>query len=204
MWIYSEVILYLKTELSHKNEQLTTLIKSLNTNVEVGSKQDESLDGNELIENTSDIVDFQLDNKWITSRKKKGSNLIADISLHNEFTPLSFQHVDINDENESCDENDENHDEIMSTINNPINVNKRPSIITQLNPEKNIMSHMRVNSKHTNITKEEGKVFIISDSITKPIDMLEFNNHLKNRDAVKSFSQGNCIANKFLCPCIIN
>ena len=263
MWIYSEVILYLKTELSHKNEQLTTLIKSLNTNVEVGSKHDkldietmleniqhqfngtrnmectndrsmqhkviinnkpstcneptqshftlkdnhinqytdESLDGNELIENTSDIVDFQLDNKWITSRKKKGSNLIADISLHNEFTPLSFQHVDINDENESCDENDENHDEIMSTINNPINVNKRPSIITQLNPEKNIMSHMRVNSKHTNITKKEGKVFIISDSITKPIDMLEFNNHLKNRDAVKrAFPR----ATASPCPCIIN
>ena len=88
----------------------------------------------------------------------------------------------------------------MSTINKPINVNKRPSIITQLNPEKNIMSHMRVNSKHTIITKEEGKVFIISDSITKPTD-LEFNNHLKNRAAVKRAFPG---ANKFLCPCIIN
>ena len=41
-----------------------------------------------------------------------------------------------------------------------------------------------MNSKYAYITKE-GKVFIISDSITKPIDMLEFNNNLKNRDAVK-------------------
>ena len=65
---------------------------------------DESLDGNELIGNTSDIIDVQLDNKWTTNRKKEGSILIPDISLHNEFTPLSFQHVDINDENESCDE----------------------------------------------------------------------------------------------------
>ena len=32
---------------------------------------DGSLDGNELIENTSDIIDFQLDNKWITNMKKK-------------------------------------------------------------------------------------------------------------------------------------
>ena len=46
------------------------------------------------------------------------------------------------------------------------------------------MQHMLVNSKYANITKK-GKVFIISDSITKPIDMLEFNNRLENRDAVK-------------------
>ena len=64
---------------------------------------DESLDGNELIENTSDIIDFQLDNKWIPNRKKKGSNLIPDISLHNEFSLLS-----------SCDENDDNHDDESS------------------------------------------------------------------------------------------
>ena len=86
---------------------------------------DESLDGNELIVNTSDIIDFQLDNKWITNRKKKGSNLIPEISLHNEF-----QHIDINDENESCDENDDNHGGVKYKIINTINVNKRQSIIT--------------------------------------------------------------------------
>ena len=78
--------------------------------------------------------------------EKKDSNLIPDISLHNQFTPHSCQHVDINDENESCDEKDDNHG-VKYTIDNPINVIKRSSIITQLNPEKNIMPHMLVNSK---------------------------------------------------------
>ena len=36
--LLKEIILYLKIELSHKNEQLTTFIKSLNVNVEVRSK----------------------------------------------------------------------------------------------------------------------------------------------------------------------
>ena len=91
----------------------------------------------------------------MTNRKKKGINLIPDISLHNESTPLSFQHVDIDDENESCDENDDNHDGVKYKIINPIKVNKRPSIITRLNPEKNIMPHMLVNSKYANITKSK-------------------------------------------------
>ena len=90
--------------------------------------------------NTSDIIDVQLGNKWNTNRKKKGSNLIPDISLH--------------DENESCNENDDNHDGVKYKINNPINANKRSSVITQLNPEKNIMPHVLVNSKYANITKE--------------------------------------------------
>ena len=49
--LLKEIILYLKIELSHKNEQLTTLIKSSNVNVEVGSKHVE-LDIETMLENT--------------------------------------------------------------------------------------------------------------------------------------------------------
>ena len=51
MDLLKEIILYLKIKLSHKNEQLTTLIKSLNVNVEVGNKH-VKLDIETMLENT--------------------------------------------------------------------------------------------------------------------------------------------------------
>ena len=88
--LLKEVILYLKTELSHKNEQLTTLIKSLNTNVEVGSKHDK-LDIETMLENTQHQLNGTRNMECTNDRSMQHKVIINNKpSTCNEPTPSHF------------------------------------------------------------------------------------------------------------------
>ena len=83
-----------------------------------------------------------------------------------------------------------------SNINsNGFDKNKRPNVVINLNPERNVLMHNNYNnnvkrtypgnSNYADITKRGNKLFIFSSSITKPINMIEFNKHFSTGHATK-------------------
>ena len=119
------------------------------------------------------------------------------IPLQNRFDGFLVDEPLINDD----DDDDKSYD----TNKNPTNetnvkfrrhdnnsfINNNSRIYTNNNPERDILPSKNAAKPynnyvaHTNVANKKRKIAIISASITKPINMIQFNRALKNGDAIK-------------------
>ena len=118
---------------------------------------------NDIITIDPNPTGYTIVNKRHSIKSKHSNNTNFDIPLKNRFDSLDNG----NDKN-SC---------IKSTL------------YTNKHPEKDILSSKKTQKaeinykRHTNVKRR--KIAIISASITKPINMIEFNRLVKNGDAIK-------------------
>ena len=140
---------------------------------------------NESIENNNNFK--EIDNKWITQRKKKRNNTVL---LQNRFAPLFVPPVDANDyENDVTVHEDDIFDANIHTKSQmPTIPSNRQT--TNKYPERDVMDYRTKitvpgNSDDRDISKDGRKICILSDSICNRIKIHEFNKYLKNKKAYK-------------------
>ena len=141
---------------------------------------------NESIEYNNNFK--EIDNKWITQRKKKRNNTVL---LQNRFAPLFMPPVDANDyENDVSVHED---DIFYANIHTKSQMTTIPSNRQTTNkyPEHDVVDYRTKitvpgNSDYRgDISKDGRKICILSDSICNRIKIHEFNKYLKNKKAYK-------------------
>ena len=137
------------------------------------------------------VIVHSVDDEWQTVKGKTQ----CDVSLNTFGIPLDnrFEGMPIdNDCVISADQHSTDYTEVNTHKKTPVNKNR---IYVNSHPEHNKLNS--ITSKNKQIPGKKTKTVIISDSITKRIDMKEFN-HLANGDVVKrafpgaTASQLNC------------
>ena len=132
-----------------------------------------------------------IDNKWITERRKnKKSQNIINSSL-NEFESLNNYNLLVDHEKELIDTDEPNKAETVEDRNNNYNATIKSRVYVNEFPERDVLPTKRTvnvvtqNKKYAERKKKMTKSVIISDSITKRINMIKLNNRLENGNALK-------------------
>ena len=142
---------------------------------------------------------YQIDNKWITERRQNKNkrsvhsspinfesnnyvNLLDDEKA-NSITPNYPDNEIIHKDNDTAISK---HD-IKQRVTKKVKSNEKGVYASKF-PERNTLSKKRTEQNRSR--EEKSKVVILSDSITKRINMLKFNNELKHDGAVKRVFPG--------------
>ena len=130
--------------------------------------------------------------KWTINGLRKGKKRNNNVLIQNRFMPLSVSSMDANDDDNdvSVQEDDIFHNNINTISQMPIYPFDRQTSYVNRHPERGVMDYRNTitvpgNSDDHDISKDEKKVCILSDSICHRIKMKVFNKHLKNKKAYK-------------------
>ena len=223
--LYKEQVNYLKAELKYKNDlidKLTTQLCHKQNNKNVQSSLEPSMcsrDSDESI--VSDVNDISSEReisyhreieipeytdylKWhpVNNNKNRKSynHTKKNIDHDNIVSPNKYRSLVIDDASDFNTEFENNYvfvaviDKVHPTQ-HKVEVNKRPQVVTNKNPERNInRKHTKKtvpgNSLYSNITSYGKKVLILSDSICGRINIKKLNESLKYAQAVKKIYPG--------------
>ena len=193
--LLTEQIMDLKKEIVHKNEVIKHLLDQIRIS---GTGSAELLPTSSPINsivNANENVNQPLAlNEWkqvgvmngVKSHKEKKSINVPPVSTSNFYRPLFVEDYSNFDEVEN---NVSQHDcyygkPVAENVNNT--VKKRPHVIVQVNPERNVLNIdsrpklRQGNSSYSNITKSGPSTLVLSDSICKRIRVKEFNKFIHN------------------------
>ena len=201
--ILKEQIEFMKKELLHKNNIITTLVTGIN--IETNSENNNSPIDNIFINRYNSIDNNDPKNYVINNNDNTDKSTPSEIQPSSDFLQMHIiddtnSEMDINDcfEITSSTEKETGNEHLRKNQRKPIEPFthiRRPPVLINPYPERDninyyIPKHYPGNSNYNLMTKQGKKVLILSDSICGGMDIKQLDSSLRNKKVYRKYFPG--------------